>query len=190
MTETPQSPPSATQILAATAAALAVAVVLLFAVVLPAEYGIDPLGSGRALGLVRPPPVVAEERPLAPGTDAALKVDAVELEIAPYDYVEYKYRLAQSAAMLYSWKSTAAVIADFHGAPDGAAAGDEVSIERRTEAHGSGTLTAPFSGMHGWYWENRGSTPVRVTLTTAGFYTSAMEYRSNRTRLPHEVRTP
>ena len=41
---------------------------------------------------------------------SALKVDAVELEIAPYDYVEYKYRLAQSAAMLFSWESSAAVI--------------------------------------------------------------------------------
>ena len=110
MTETPQSPPSARQILAATGAALAVAVVLLFAAVLPAEYGIDPLGSGRALGLVRAPASVPEEKPLTPKSDADLKVDAVELEIAPYDYVEYKYRLAQSAAMLFSWESSAAVI--------------------------------------------------------------------------------
>jgi hypothetical protein len=33
--------------------ALAVAVVLLFTVVLPAEYGIDPTGVGRILGLTR-----------------------------------------------------------------------------------------------------------------------------------------
>jgi hypothetical protein len=33
--------------------ALAVAVVLLFTVVLPAEYGIDPTGVGRVLGLTR-----------------------------------------------------------------------------------------------------------------------------------------
>jgi hypothetical protein len=190
MTDAPQSPPSARQILAATAAALAVAVVLLFVAVLPAEYGIDPLGTGRALGLVRPAAAVPEEKPLTAASDAGLRVDAVELEIAPYDYVEYKYRLAQSAAMLYSWEATAAVIADFHGARDGAAAGDEVSIERQTKARASGALTAPFSGMHGWYWENTSNTAIRVKLTTAGFYTAAVEYRSNRTRLPHEVRKP
>ncbi len=45
----------------------------------------------------------------------------VEIDIAPYDYVEYKYRLAQSATMVYSWEATAPVIQDFHGAPDRAA---------------------------------------------------------------------
>jgi len=33
--------------------ALAVALLLLFTVVLPAEYGIDPTGAGRVLGLTR-----------------------------------------------------------------------------------------------------------------------------------------
>lgn len=189
MTTTPQSPPTTGQILAATGGAVAVAAVLLVVAVLPAEYGIDPLGTGRALGLVRPPLVLPEERAPA-ASDAGLRVDAVELDIAPYDYVEYKYRLAQSKTMLYSWEATSAVIADFHGARDGAAAGEEVSIERQTTVSGSGTLAAPFSGMHGWYWENPGNATVRVKLTTAGFYTSAVEYRSNRTRLAHEIRKP
>ena len=117
-------------------------------------------------------------------------VDVAEIEIAPYDYVEYKYRLAQTATMLYAWEATLPVIADFHGAPDGASTGGEVSIERQTKRRASGTLTAAFSGMHGWYWENPGNTPIRVKLTTAGFYTSAVEYRSNRTRQMHEVRKP
>jgi hypothetical protein len=204
MTGPPQSPPTARQILFATCAALAVAIVLLFGAVLPAEYGIDPLRTGRALGLVRPgaaaatiepTPIAGDElKPAASGPAASYpatyRTDRVEIDIAPYDYVEYKYRLAQAAIMVYSWEATAPVIADLHGAPDGGAAGREVSIERQTKARASGTLTAPFSGMHGWYWENPGNAAVRVTLTTAGFYTSAVEYRSNRTRLPHEVRKP
>jgi len=39
------------RILKATAVALVVATALLFIAVLPAEYGIDPLGTGRMLGL-------------------------------------------------------------------------------------------------------------------------------------------
>ena len=43
--------PSFGKLLAATAVALVVAAAILVTIVLPAEYGIDPLGTGRALGL-------------------------------------------------------------------------------------------------------------------------------------------
>jgi hypothetical protein len=43
--------PSMAKIVTATVTALIVAVVILIVVVLPAEYGIDPLGTGRKLGL-------------------------------------------------------------------------------------------------------------------------------------------
>jgi len=43
--------PSMAKIVTATATALIVAAVILIVVVLPAEYGIDPLGTGRRLGL-------------------------------------------------------------------------------------------------------------------------------------------
>lgn len=33
-----------------------------------------------------------------------------------------------------------------------------------------GVLVAAFSGMHGWFWRNRGSGPVTVTLQTSGDY--------------------
>jgi len=35
------------------------------------------------------------------------------------------------------------------------------------------------------YWENPGGTPIKIHLTSAGFYTSAIEIHSNRTRYPH-----
>ena len=37
-----------------------------------------------------------------------------------------------------------------------------------SEAQGS--FTAPFAGTHGWYWRNKGETPVTVTVKTTGFY--------------------
>ena len=48
---TPQQVPSTRTLVRASVAALAVASVLLVTVVFPAEYGIDPLGTGEALGL-------------------------------------------------------------------------------------------------------------------------------------------
>lgn len=66
--------PSLRKIVAATVAALIVAGVILVTVVLPAEYGIDPLGTGKALGLgdlaraTEPAPAnAAKETPAAAG---------------------------------------------------------------------------------------------------------------------------
>ena len=44
--------PSKRAIVKATVIALAVALLILFTTVLPAEYGIDPLKTGKALGLI------------------------------------------------------------------------------------------------------------------------------------------
>jgi hypothetical protein len=49
----PVAPSSPRQLLRSVLIALAVALLLLFTVVLPAEYGIDPTGAGRVLGLTR-----------------------------------------------------------------------------------------------------------------------------------------
>ena len=43
----------------------------------------------------------------------------------------------------------------------------------------SGTLTTPFAGIHGWYWENPGSTEVTVSLSAAGFYNMSYEFRKD-----------
>ncbi len=54
---TPETPPLPTvpQLVRAIGIALIVATVILLVAVLPAEYGIDPTGLGRRIGLVRPP---------------------------------------------------------------------------------------------------------------------------------------
>ena len=33
-----------------------------------------------------------------------------------------------------------------------------------------GSLTAPFDGIHGWYYENRTRAPVVVRMRLSGFY--------------------
>jgi hypothetical protein len=126
--------------------------------------------------------------PPTPAGRAPYASDTTQIELAPYDYVEYKYQLAKGSAMVYAWSASGAVIHDFHGAPDGGGDADEVSVEKGTRAGGSGTLTAAFDGMHGWYWENPGGSPITITVTSAGFYTQAVESRSNRTAQIHEVK--
>jgi hypothetical protein len=175
----------------AAGAALLGAGLVLVMFVLPAEYGVDPLGTGAWVGLtelgatgkqiealeasssttVQATTVVGQQKPYASET--------VEFAVAPRQGMEYKYRLDKGESLLYSWKATGPVNVEFHAEPDGAPRGYAETYEktdRQTTA--SGPLTAPFAGIHGWYWENTTDQPITVTLTSAGYYNLSHEFRS------------
>lgn len=178
-------------------AALLVAGLVLVMFVLPAEFAVDPLGVGARVGLLplgeTGQQVAALEATAASGgagqggtivaaQDRAFQQETVEFVVEPGtgQGIEYKYRLDQGEALLYSWKATAPVHVEFHAEPDGAPRGYAQTYETMDEvSSASGTLTAPFSGIHGWFWENRGTQPVTVTLTSAGYYNLSHEFRAN-----------
>ncbi len=39
------------------------------------------------------------------------------------------------------------------------------------------SYTAPFTGIHGWYWQNRTDRPVTLKLTATGFFVESQEFR-------------
>ena len=116
------------------------------------------------------------------------KFDSREFELGPYEYLEYKYHLAKDATMLFSWTADGDVMHDFHGDPDGAPANAAQSFDKQPRRRADGSFTAPFSGIHGWFWENPGGETITVRVTTAGFYTEAHEFRFDGTRQGREVR--
>jgi hypothetical protein len=175
-TPTPAVETAPRKILLATAGAAVAAGIILITAVLPAEYGIDPLGTGRLLGLTD---LAGATSGAIKRQDVAYKTNRASFELGPYEFVEFKYRLEQGASMVYSWTATGPVIYDFHSEPDGAPAGYAESFDKAQMPEAHGTYTAPFSGIHGWFWENPGTKPVTITLTTAGFYTAAQEFRDN-----------
>jgi hypothetical protein len=205
-TPPPTEGPSRAALINASALALAAATTVLLVAVLPAEYGVDPLGTGKALGLsaisqadtaaVEGPPI-ATDAGLVPTVlahkaaayyPAEYKFDSREITLQPYDYLEYKYHLQMGAQMLFSWKASAAVVQEFHGEPDDGPEGYFESYDKATRQGADGTLTAPYAGIHGWYWENTGGDPVTIRLTTAGFYDGALEISSTKKRRSHQLR--
>ena len=182
----PASGPTRSRILGATVVAAAVAAVLLFVAILPAEYGIDPLGTGKALGLtalsgtgsaVTSPPQAPATTAPGPQAATALADDEYKVELRPFEGVEYKYRLEQAAALIYSWTSSAPVEYEFHGEPDGAPAKYFDSYSKGTSTTEHGVFTAAKAGIHGWYFKNRTETRITVTLKTAGFFAESTEFR-------------
>jgi hypothetical protein len=176
----------------AAGAALLVAGLVLVMVVLPSEYGVDPLGTGAKLGLLQMADAKADidkaiaattasngggDQPAVAPQKEGFRQETTEFRIPPGEFIEYKYRLDRGEALLYSWKATGAVNCEFHAEPDGAPRGYAETYEKQAAVReSSGTLTAPFPGIHGWYWQNTGDQEVTVTLTSAGFYNVAYTF--------------
>ena len=191
---TPQETPSKSAIAKATGIALVIALLLLFAAVLPAEYGYDPLKTGKMLGLTGIAATTAD--PNAKGravvTSAAgsgavnspqaktYKVDTEDFALMPGEGVEMKYHMEKGASMVYAWKADGKLLYEFHGEPDQKPSKDYYESYElddkvgKTESHG--TFTAPSTGIHGWFWQNKGEKDVMFHLTVAGFFDSAKMY--------------
>jgi hypothetical protein len=169
----------------ATGLAAALAAVILVTLVAPAEYGLDPLGTGRALGLYRPRVETAADTASPDGTGArvspgdvlyrsptAYKTDEMSLTLDPGEGAEIKARMRQGERLVYSWTATGeGVDVDMHGDLLGAPEGDYTSYwkdEFQTGDHGA--FTAPGTGNHGWFWQNVTDDTVTVTVRVSGFY--------------------
>src|SRR5689334_20596574 len=121
------------KIAAAAGAALLGAGLILVMFVLPAEYGIDPLGVGARVGLLELGAVGqqvaklnetaaagASQAALVVPQERAFKGETIDFAVAPHEGMEYKYRLDKGEALLFSWKATGPVAYEFHAEPDGA----------------------------------------------------------------------
>ncbi len=205
MSQTQTHPlPSTSSLFKATALAVGIAATLLVTMVLPAEYGMDPTGAGRLLGLDAlkqpagtettsipatpegisgPDAVLAAKADVAFGkqagrsldasavslTDGTMRRDTLTVTLAPGKGAEVKAHLRAGEGLTFHWQATAEVAVDMHGeAPNAKNAWTSYSVELAQKG-ASGTFIAPFEGSHGWYWQNRGSQPVTVSIETSGF---------------------
>ena len=162
----------------ASSIALLAAAALLVTLVLPAEYGWDPLGTGDRLGLLG----MTESAPSPLKTQAgSWHTDSIEFELAPFESVEYKYYLATDATLLYHWRANGIVVYDLHTEPDRAAQGYSESFEKSRGKESKGSYIAPYEGIHGWFWQNRSQQDITLRLETSGFYAHALEMRDGNT---------
>jgi hypothetical protein len=186
MTQSSPAPASRKTLIIGTALALIVGGAILTLFVLPAEFGIDPFGVGKATGLSglsstgtspelergakRKGVLTLSDTPLSASPGAS---DQWQIELQPYESVEFKYQLAKDAPMTFVWRASKTMNYDMHAHPfDGG--------EALTESYGVGEATvmqgryvAAFTGIHGWYWQNRTLEPVTLTLTATGGFTSS-----------------
>jgi hypothetical protein len=149
---------------------------------LAAEWNIDPTGLGKRLGLteIAEPGLSPElERgarrkgvltivtePFA--ADPAQPSDQWEYVLEPFASIEMKYTLDEGATMLFDWEASKVVNYDLHAHPfDGGTELTE-SYGVGDAQHVTGRYVAQFTGVHGWYWQNRSSDNVTLVVKASG----------------------
>lgn len=176
-----------------TLAVLGVGAIALVVFVLPAEYGIDPTGAGKALGVsdlsdseemtelergaLRSGVLTLSEAPYV--ADPAKASDRWVRELAPFESIEFKYTLSEGEPLEFQWTATAPLTYDMHAHPfEGGEALTE-SYGQDSAAAMRGTYLPAFTGIHGWFWRNDTTDNVTLTLDASGALTEATVFEGS-----------
>jgi hypothetical protein len=84
--------------------------------------------------------------------------------------------MRKDATLIYEWSVAGIPIStefyfDFHGHT--LSDGNEMTVatyRKNTGTSSNGALTAPFDGVHGWYFQNQSLNNVIVRVKISGFY--------------------
>jgi len=195
--------PSMGKLIKSTILAICIASIILVTAVLPAEYGIDPTGIGKALGLLKMGEIkvslareaaadragdkrqesnpidnakpASESEPVAVSPQSQQsknndRSDKITFFLSPNEGKEIKLTMTKGEQVNYVWwtdggRANFDAHADskklqikYHGY-------DKGSVERS-----EGVLEAAFDGKHGWFWRNRTSETMSITLQVKGKY--------------------
>lgn len=168
------------------------AIAVLF--VIPAETGWDPTGVGKATGLVeiadprgkesiRGEARMAQQEVLSLSetalTPAAGVTDSWEYTLAPFESVEFKYTIAEGKPITFRWEASGPLHYDMHAHPfeGGTEATESYSVTDATVMQG--TYTPAFTGIHGWFWQNRSMDTVTLKLDASGGMSTSTIYAGN-----------
>lgn len=127
------------------------------------EAGSEP-GIKRPKEADNPPP----EKPLVQREDSVL------VTVPAGKGIEFKMNMLKYGKVKYEWTTDKGTLyVDFHGEVKQAEKTEEEYYESHTIAYSDnmvGTFLSPFEGRHGWYFKNKGSTPITVTIRIQGEY--------------------
>ncbi|MEO7521351.1 MAG: transmembrane anchor protein, partial [Gemmatimonas sp.] len=121
------------------------------------------------------PPTAGATTPSAAAAAVAAdstRRDSVQVVLRPNEAKEIKLIMVKGARVNFSWTlDKGAVGFETHGDTLNAPRGVFHSYGKgRDSTYDKGSFVAVFNGMHGWFWRNRTSKTVTVTLRTDGQY--------------------
>ena len=100
-----------------------------------------------------------------------IRTDEMSVTLAPDQGTEIKVTMAKGKKVEYSWDTNGGK-ANFDVHADSKELDiDYHGYEKGAEQKKEGIIEAAFDGKHGWFWRNRTSETITVTLRTSGEYT-------------------
>ncbi|MCF8203499.1 MAG: hypothetical protein K9J82_00365 [Methylotenera sp.] len=100
------------------------------------------------------------------------RTDTMTITLAPGKGAEVKAAIDAGQGFVFQWTASGEVLVDMHGElPDATNEYTSYDVGVR-QRQGAGTWVAPFTGHHGWFWQNQGKEPVTVKVTVTGFQKS------------------
>lgn len=98
------------------------------------------------------------------------KKETVTITVPAKEGLEYKLLMDEGDRLEYAWETLdgSKVFFDFHGEPGPGP--DFTSHASGTAAQDADVFTAPFTGSHGWYFENTREKSVTIRLSLDGVY--------------------
>jgi hypothetical protein len=102
----------------------------------------------------------------------------MEILIPADSETEIKVKMQEAKVFMFSWQvDQGTLYVDFHGHDP--SFGPDFFVRYKEEDEGTagnGSVTAAFSGEHGWYWLNYNEFDVTVTLTVTGYFDDIIDY--------------
>jgi hypothetical protein len=106
------------------------------------------------------------------------RTETFSIKLGLDEKTEIKAVLGKAKSLHYEWSVEGGqVYVDFHGHDP--AKGDAYWVrydESDGVSQGQGSLVAPFSGEHGWFWLNVSEGPITIHLKVSGFQEKMINY--------------
>lgn len=102
---------------------------------------------------------------------SAFRSDEMSVTLEAGKGAEIKAKMQEGGAFVFSWTSLGGPVNfDMHGEKPND--GDKFTSYwlDNQKAEGHGRFIAPFTGVHGWYWQNKGAVPVTITVKVSGYF--------------------
>jgi hypothetical protein len=162
---------------------------LVFSLVLPAIYGIDPTGLGAKLGLnglsnqadvdmgkvsvaQTQSSENAADQPIAGFREqSSERQESFALSIPPKQSLVFNLAMAKDYELDYHWATDGKPLyAELRGKKETATDNEFKVFGKLKESKAKGFFIAPFSGNYSLYWDNKSDQVVKVRLTAKGVY--------------------
>lgn len=98
------------------------------------------------------------------------KSETLEAIVKPRNEMEFMTTIDEGEVLLYTWEASTPLYYDFHGHQPGGNPDVWTRYADGTSIRDQGSIVAPYTGEHGWYWVNEGTQPVTIKLTVTGYY--------------------